>query len=39
MSASEVQAEYGITVEDVQAALEFAADMIEHEQFHPLPAS
>lgn len=39
MSSSEVQQEYDITAEDVQAALQFATDLIEHEQFHPLPTS
>lgn len=37
MSIEEVQKEYGITGEDVQAALEFAAQLVEQEEYHPLP--
>ena len=37
MESSEVEAEYGITSDDVRAALEFAGWLVEQEQFHPLP--
>lgn len=37
MSVEEVVREYGITVEDVQAALRYANELIETEEFHPLP--
>ncbi len=37
MSAGEIVREYGITSEDVAAALEFAADLVDAEQYHPLP--
>jgi uncharacterized protein (DUF433 family) len=31
-----VQQANGVTAEDVAAALEFAADLIDQEEFHPL---
>ena len=37
MSIQEVMGEYEITQEDVRAALSFAGDLIEKEEFHPLP--
>lgn len=37
MSKEDVIREYGVTEEDVQAALAFAVDLIEAENFHPLP--
>lgn len=37
MSIEEVMKEYEITEEDVRAALAFAGDLIEKEEFHPLP--
>lgn len=37
MSIQEVMREYEITEEDVRAALAFAGDLIEKEEFHPLP--
>ena len=37
MSAQEVEKEYGVTAADISAALEFAADLVEEEEFHPLP--
>jgi uncharacterized protein (DUF433 family) len=37
MSFQEVQGEYGIAVEDVQAALAFANELVQQEEFHPLP--
>jgi uncharacterized protein (DUF433 family) len=36
MSSQQVQQAYGVTAEDVVAALEFAADLIDQEEFHPL---
>ena len=37
MNFEELQAEYGITAEDVRAALEFASQLVDEEEFHPLP--
>jgi len=37
MSQEEVEQEYGITGEDIRAALAFAARLIRAEQHHPLP--
>ncbi len=36
---AQVADDYGIEVEDVKAALAFAAGLVEREQFHPLPKS
>ena len=30
--------EYGVTEDDIRAALLYAAELIEEEEFHPLPA-
>jgi len=30
--------EYGINEDDIKAALQYAAELIEEEEFHPLPA-
>lgn len=38
MSKEQVMKEYEITEEDVLAALAYAAQLIETEVFHPLPA-
>ena len=38
MTFEDVQREYGITSDDVRAALKFAGDLVEQEQHHPLPA-
>ncbi len=38
MSFEEVQREYGISEPDIRAALRFAGELVEKEQFHPLPA-
>jgi uncharacterized protein (DUF433 family) len=38
MTTEEVCREYGITEEDVRAALEYAAELIDFEQGHRLPA-
>jgi len=37
MTFEEIQKEYGIAPEDIRAALEFAAQIIEQEEHHPLP--
>ena len=37
MSKEAILREYGITEEDLQAALAYGAELIESEQFHPLP--
>jgi len=37
MTSHEICREYGSTEEDVAAALEFATELVEDEQFHPLP--
>jgi len=38
MTFEEVQKEYSVAPEDIRAALEFAAQIIEQEEHHPLPA-
>jgi len=38
MSFEDVQREYGLTIEDIRAALKFAGELVEQEQHHPLPA-
>jgi uncharacterized protein (DUF433 family) len=38
MTFAELQREYDVTEEDIRAALDFANQLIEQEQFHPLPA-
>jgi uncharacterized protein (DUF433 family) len=37
MSFDEVQREYDLTAEDIRAALAFAAELVEQEQYRPLP--
>ena len=37
MSFEDVQREYGLTMEDIRAALKFASELLEKEQHHPLP--
>ncbi len=37
MTSEEVIHEYGVSNEDIKAALMFASDLIEHEEYHPLP--
>ncbi len=39
MSKEQVMKEYEISEEDILAALAYAAQLIETEVFHPLPAS
>lgn len=36
MTFEEVQAEYGLALEDIQAALAFANALVNEESFHPL---
>ncbi len=38
MTFDEVQQEYGLTAADIRAALKFAGELVEQEQYHPLPA-
>lgn len=38
MTIEEITQEYGITEGDVRAALKYAGELIEYEEFHPLPA-
>jgi uncharacterized protein (DUF433 family) len=37
MSFEEIEREYGVTTEDIRAALEFANELVEKEEFHALP--
>ena len=37
MSFEDVQREYGLTPEDIRASLKFAGELVEQEQYHPLP--
>ena len=37
MTREEIMREYEVTEEDIRAALGYAADLIEAEEFHPLP--
>lgn len=37
MTLEEIKKEYGVTEEDIRAALAFAGELIEKEEFHPLP--
>ena len=37
MSFEDVQREYTLTLEDIRAALKFAGELVEQEQYHPLP--
>ncbi len=39
MPKEEVMHEYDITAEDIAAALAYAADLVEAEEFYPLPVS
>lgn len=38
MTFEDVRREYGVTGDDIRAALKFAGELVEHEQHHPLPA-
>jgi uncharacterized protein (DUF433 family) len=37
MTRTEIKQEYGVSEEDVAAALNYAAELIETETFRPLP--
>ena len=37
MTKEEIMREYEVTEEDIEAALSYAAELIETEEFHPLP--
>lgn len=37
MSKEELMQDYGLSEEDIRAALAYAEDLIEEEEFHPLP--
>jgi uncharacterized protein (DUF433 family) len=37
MTFEDVQQEYDLPIEDIRAALKFAAELVEQEQHHPLP--
>lgn len=37
MTREEIAEEYEVTEEDITAALAYATDLIEGEEFHPLP--
>ena len=39
MTVEEIMREYGVSKEDVQAALLYANELIDHEEHHPLPTS
>jgi uncharacterized protein (DUF433 family) len=39
MTKEEIMREYEVTEEDISAALNYAAELIEAEEFHPLPVS
>ena len=39
MTRQEIIREYEVTEEDINAALNYAAELIEAEEFHPLPVS
>ncbi len=38
MGFEDVAIEYGVTLDDIRAALKFAGELVEQEQYHPLPA-
>jgi uncharacterized protein (DUF433 family) len=38
LSREEIVNEYRVTIEDIAAALEFATELVDEEQFHPLPS-
>ncbi len=37
MTHAEIMKEYEVTEEDIRAALTYAGELIEQEEFHPLP--
>jgi uncharacterized protein (DUF433 family) len=38
MTIEEITREYGVTEEDIRAALAYASELIEQEEHYPLPA-
>jgi uncharacterized protein (DUF433 family) len=36
MTFEQVQSEYGVTIDDIRAALKFAGDLVEQESFHSM---
>jgi len=38
MTKEEIMKEYEITEEDIRAALKYAMELVEKEEFHPLPS-
>ncbi len=38
MSYDEVQEEYSVSIEDIRAAISYAAELVEEERHHELPA-
>ena len=39
MSRADIVREYGVSEEDITSALNYAAELIETDTFHPLPAT
>lgn len=37
MTTEEIMREYEVTEDDIRAALNYAGELIEEEEFHPLP--
>ncbi len=37
MDMRDIQREYDLTLEDIRAALRFASELVDEEQFYPLP--
>ena len=37
MTFEEIEKEYGVAEEDIRAALEFAGELVDEQEFHPLP--
>ncbi|MEA2165867.1 MAG: hypothetical protein QOK37_3994 [Thermoanaerobaculia bacterium] len=37
MTREQIVEEYGVSTEDIAAALEFATELVDEEQFHALP--
>ena len=36
-SFDDVQRDYGVTLEDIHASLAYARELVEQDEFHPLP--
>lgn len=39
MSFEDIESEYGLTRQDIQAALAFAGELVNEESFHPVPGA